>query len=200
MYISRTSLKFEHKSEPNFTFKPVIMYREKDVPSWVKQSKRFKECADAGLISGGETVVNSLDTSLIKEANELGITFDDDIEQSVLEATVQRVKDSQVQRTSATTDIIALDDAEKEEKKNLIVLLATNDVIANMNWKLETLKAKVAELGLDKDIVIPTETTDEKEQKRKLIEVLLASNVPANMTFSLSTLKAKVAELDLESN
>jgi hypothetical protein len=172
MYVSKRNLKFEG-SPNNFRMQLMKMYREKDVPEWVKKSKNFKECLASGLIDGGESVVSKLDKSLVAEATSLGIDFDDSISQSVLEDTVTRVKQSKQQmldeQASSSTTVIADVNSENSSKEK------------------------------DSDSE-NSDAVDNKEEKRKLIEILTSNDIKANMTNSLDTLKQKVIDAGLEAN
>lgn len=114
------------------TFIPIIdkLYSDRELTSnkhmWIKSTEKYKRRLEAGIIEdGGSTTNNTIDGDLVAKAQSLEITFDGQMDQSVLE---QKVKDAEV------------------EKAQLIEILKEEDVTVQPTTKLSTLRKKVEDL------------------------------------------------------
>lgn len=167
MIVFKKRVKFSGSKAGENTFISDInnrMYSDRELKSgghfWIKKTQKFKDRVKTGIIVASGEVVKNLDSDLVKVATELGINFDDDIQQSKLEEMVKAKQEDDAEKADAKKDDTpkvdtkkadapetTTPDAELEEKRAILTkILALNFNGAKVTWKLQTLKNKLAEL------------------------------------------------------
>jgi len=162
MIVFKKRVKFVGKKTDENTFISQInnrMYSDAELRRgghiWIKETKKFKNRVKAGIIISATENVKNIDSDLAKIATDLDINFDDSISQSVLEDMVrakqeeileEKEETKEVQKKEETPDVPRGTDDELEEKRTLVEKLQAKGVQgASVKWKLDTLKAKLAE-------------------------------------------------------
>jgi len=158
--ISTIALKFLKAGTSEFIkLHPLV---SKPMPDWLPSQTPFKEALEKELvrISGDVKEVSQLDPELVAIAKGLNIPFSNDIVQSKLEAlvlqapakantepviTVAPQLKAEAKKDKPKSDSDASADPDLDEKRILIEELGGLGVVATVKWKLETLKAKLAE-------------------------------------------------------